>query len=110
MKTTIKIIIGLIILIGLSSCQKGCQRLSKNWQTTERFYHIEQYSGGELIKTYEFQGILNDSENSDGYYFYDVKNRLVEISGDLFIISTKDKYMMYEGDYDFTDPIREKYE
>jgi hypothetical protein len=96
---TVKIIIGLLLLVTLASCQRSCERLNKQMQTSDRFYHIEQYSGGVLINVFEFSGILNDSENSDGYYFYDSKNRLVELSGDLLIISTKDKYMIYNDDY-----------
>jgi hypothetical protein len=53
-----------------------------------RNYHIEQYSGGRLIQVYDFHGALNDSENSDGYYFFQ-KDTLVEISGDIVIKSWK---------------------
>lgn len=96
---TIKIIFVLLLMLSLTACQKSCQQWNKSFQTTERYYHIDQYSGGILINTFEFKGILNDSEHSDGYYFYDEKNRLVEVSGDLFIISTKDKYLVYNNDY-----------
>ena len=87
MKTNKIIIVGISLLI-LSSCQKPFEYFKKNYQTTKRNYSIKQYSGGVLIGTYEFRGTLNDSEGSDGYYFYKGKE-LVEISGDIIIKSTK---------------------
>ena len=62
--------------------------MKKHYQTTDRNYHIEQYSGGKLIATYDFVGTLNDSEGSDGYCFYK-SDTLIELSGDLIIKSTK---------------------
>ena len=78
----------IIATISLSSCQKTWESLKKGLQTTDRNYEIEQYSGGRLIAVYKFRGILNDSEGSDGCYFYK-GDTLVELSGDLIIKSTK---------------------
>lgn len=77
------------ILIGLltASCQKSCTAMQKRYSGS-RNYHVEQYSGGQLIKVYDFYGALNDSQNSDGYYFFQ-KDTLVEISGDIVIKSWK---------------------
>jgi hypothetical protein len=72
----------------LSSCQRFAERFKKGFQTTDRNYIIEQFSGGKLIKTYSFKGTLNDSEGSDGFYFYN-GDTLVELSGELIIKSTK---------------------
>lgn len=86
-----KIKILLLILIAgaiFTSCRKGIESIRKGFQTSNRNYQIELYSGGKLIKTYEFRGILNDAENSDGYYFYK-NDTLIEISGDLEIKSVK---------------------
>lgn len=77
-----------IAAISLASCQKGWESLKKNIQTSDRNYEIEQYSGGKLIATHKFKGTLNDSENSDGVYFYK-GDTLIELSGDLIIKSTK---------------------
>jgi hypothetical protein len=85
MKTKI-LFIGSILL--LSSCQKKIEGFKKNFQTTDRDYVIEQFSGGKLVKTYKFTGTLNDSKGSDGFYFYN-RDTLVELSGDLIIKSTK---------------------
>jgi len=84
-----KKIMGLIIAVMLfSSCQKELEGMKKNFQTTNRHYHVEQYSGGVLIAEYDFVGTLNDSENSDGYYFTE-GDTLIEISGDIIVKSYK---------------------
>ena len=82
------LLIGMLIMVSMTSCQKSWEKIRKNTQTTNRNYVIDQYSGGVLIGHYEFRGMLNDSDGSDGYYYYDGKT-LVEISGDLVIRSTK---------------------
>ena len=77
------------LLLGSTvSCQRSWERIRKKTQTSNRNYVIDQYSGGILVGHYEFSGILNDSEGSDGYYFYQDKV-LIELSGDLVIKSTK---------------------
>jgi len=83
----IKIVVFIIAIMLLTSCQKSIESFKKGFQTTDRNYIIEQYSGGELIGKYKFKGTLNDSENSDGYYFFE-QDTLVEISGDIIIRST----------------------
>ena len=82
------LLIGILAMVSMTSCQKSFERIRKNTQTSNRDYVIDQYSGGVLIGHYEFRGMLNDSDGSDGYYFYEGKE-LVELSGDLVIISTK---------------------
>jgi hypothetical protein len=84
MKTKLLFISSILLL---SSCQKSIEGFKKNFQTTDRDYVIEQFSGGKLVKTYKFTGTLNDSEGSDGFYFYN-RDTLVELSGDLIIKST----------------------
>ena len=83
-----KIFILLLILVSVSffSCKRGLQKFERGFQATNRTYHIEQYSGGLLIEIYDFEGILNNSENSDGYYFFK-NDTLIEVSGDLIIKS-----------------------
>lgn len=78
----------IIAALTLSSCQKTWESLKKDIQTTDRNYEIEQYSGGKLIATHKFKGTLNDSEGSDGVYFYK-GDTLIELSGDMIIKSTK---------------------
>jgi|688.fasta_scaffold632848_1 hypothetical protein len=84
MKTKLLFISSILLL---SSCQKSIEGFKKNFQTTDRDYVIEQFSGGKLVKTYKFTGTLNDSKGSDGFYFYN-RDTLVELSGDLIIKST----------------------
>ena len=79
----------LALLLGSTvSCKRAWERVRKKTQTSDRNYVIDQYSGGVLVGHYEFNGMLNDSEGSDGYYFYQDKT-LIELSGDLVIKSTK---------------------
>ena len=78
------IIIALLFMTGCT--QRSCAKLQKRWQTSEREYHIRQYSGGKCVGEYKFHGILNDAEGSDGYYFFK-GDSLVEVSGDLTIKS-----------------------
>jgi len=85
MKSKLLFIVAILLL---SSCQRFAERFKKGFQTTDRNYIIEQFSGGKLIKTYSFKGTLNDSEGSDGFYFYN-GDTLVELSGELIIKSTK---------------------
>ena len=84
MKTKLLFISSILLL---SSCQKSIEGFKKNFQTTDRDYVIEQFSGGKLVKTYKFTSTLNDSKGSDGFYFYN-RDTLVELSGDLIIKST----------------------
>ena len=81
MKRKILFMLAILLALGLSSCQKEWQSLRKGVQTSKRNYTIKQYSGGVLIGEYTFKGMLNDSEGSDGYYFY-LGDELVEVSGD----------------------------
>ena len=44
------------------------------------------FSGGDTVFVDKFKGIVNNSENSDGIYYY--KNGvLIEISGDYIVTS-----------------------
>lgn len=81
-----KVILFIALAVSLSSCQRGCTAARRNWQSSSRSYHIEQYSGGKLIKQFDFSGILNNQEHSDGYYWYK-GDTLFEVSGDIFVYS-----------------------
>lgn len=76
---------GLVLL--LSSCQRGCTSLERDFQTSERNYEIVVFSGGDTVFVDKFKGIVNNSEHSDGIYYYNSNNELVEISGDYVIHS-----------------------
>jgi hypothetical protein len=77
----------IIILMFMTGCtERGCQRWNKNHQYSDRHYHVKQYSGGVCVGEYDFKGIINDSEGSDGYYFFR-GDTLIEVSGDLSIKS-----------------------
>ncbi len=81
-----KLLIFLLALVFAACSTKGCTRMNKEWQMSDRTYIVKQYSGGKLIGEYKFEGILNDSEGSDGYYFFK-GDSLIEVSGDLIIKS-----------------------
>ncbi len=78
----------LLILALFCSCERSCQQLDRSLQTTSRDYEIIVYSGGRPVFHDEFRGIINDSENSDGIYYYK-GDTLVEISGDYIYKSLK---------------------
>lgn len=76
------------MMLALTGCTpRGCQKVSRTLQFSERNYIIKQYSGGKLVGQYNFRGILNNEEHSDGYYFFK-GDTLIEVSGDLTIKST----------------------
>jgi hypothetical protein len=85
-----KITITAIILcsIGLASCQRGCSSLNRMFQVSERNYEIIMFSGGDTVFHDSFIGILNNSEGSDGVYYYK-DGKLIEISGDYVVNSDK---------------------
>ena len=69
----------------LTSCARTCQKLERSTiDNHEHQMRVSLYSGGQVVKTWEFKGIINNSENSDGYFFY-YNNKLVEVSGDVVI-------------------------
>lgn len=73
-------------IITLTSCQRGCSKLSRTYEVSERFYTITMFSGGDTVFTDTFKGIVNNSESSDGVYYYKGEN-LIEVSGDYVIKS-----------------------
>lgn len=81
-----RFIVIIAVALLLSSCQRGCERMEKNLQTSKRNYTIIVYSGGKEIHKDTFTGILNGSEGSDGYY-YTKDGKLIEVSGDCVISS-----------------------
>ena len=77
----------IVSILLLSSCQRACTRFNKKIQTAERNYQITMYSGGKVVFQDRFRGIINDSEGSDGMYYYK-GDTLVEVSRDYIIKST----------------------
>lgn len=82
-----KLIILLVVVLSLSSCKRWWNTVDRSIQITDKYYEINVYSGGKIIFTDKFKGIVNNSANSDGVYYYNSKNELVEISGDYIITS-----------------------
>lgn len=79
------IFIYLFILFTLTSCERTFQGCGRTLETTSKHQiRVTLYSGGEAVKQWEFSGIVNNQENTDGFYFY-YENKLVEVSGDILI-------------------------
>jgi len=70
----------------LTSCQRSCSKLSRGIQVSERDYTVVMFSGGDTVFVDKFHGIVNNSEYSDGIYYYK-DNTLIEVSGDYVITS-----------------------
>lgn len=82
-----KSILIIVVSILLSSCQRSCTKFERSIQTSERDYTITLFSGGDTVYTDSFRGIVNNSEHSDGIYYYK-NNELFEVSGD-YVIKSK---------------------
>lgn len=81
-----KKIIVLSVALLLTGCQRGCTKIERTFQTSERDYSLVMFSGGDTVYVDTFRGIVNNSEHSDGIYYY--KNGLlIEVSGDYVITS-----------------------
>lgn len=82
-----KLIPIILIAVMLSGCARSCQSIDRAF--TDNKAHevkITMYSGGDTVYHEHLKsGIVNNSEQSDGCYFYDSKNKLVELSGDVVI-------------------------
>lgn len=78
-------LLAIIAVISLSSCARSCQSFSRNFSdNVSSDVRVTFYSGGQIIKVYEFHGIVSNSKNSDGYFFY-YKGKGVEVSGDVLV-------------------------
>jgi hypothetical protein len=77
-----------ISLVALASCNEMEQQRLKRQTSEKRTYHIALYSGGNMVFMDSFYGILNNSEHSDGYYYYK-GDSLIEVSGDCVIKSVE---------------------
>lgn len=82
-----KAILFLLLVIGLSSCQRSCQKMRRQYQASKRTYYIEVYSGGKLIHSETFNGVITEEEGNGAYYYKG--DTLVEISGDYILKSVR---------------------
>lgn len=81
------IIISILTILSMYSCQRGCTSVKRSLQTVDRDYTIVLFSGGDTVFVDSFRGIVNNSKESDGIYYY--KNgQLIEVSGD-YVIKSK---------------------
>ena len=70
----------LLLVLSMTGCQRSCTQIERSIQTSERNYEVIMFSGGDTVFIDKFKGIINNSEHSDGIYYY--KNDiLVEVSG-----------------------------
>lgn len=81
-----RLLIIALIALTFSSCQRGCTAFNRNFEVTERDYKLVMFSGGDTVFTDSFRGIVNNSKDSDGIYYYK-DGKLVEVSGDYILTS-----------------------
>lgn len=86
MKSRIKYLSIVALCVTLSGCARECEEQRRSNQVGSRNYHIVQYSGSTVVNEWNFKGLLNNQEKSDGFYFYK-GDTLIEISGTLVIAS-----------------------
>ena len=86
----------LFILIGISliltSCQRGCTKMSRAVEVGDRNYSIIMFSGGDTVFVDHFRGMVNNSESSDGIYYFK-GDKLIEVSGDYVITSDDEEFV-----------------
>lgn len=75
-----------ICLVSLTGCARKCESISRKYQAGDKPNIVRHFSGGQLIREWRFNGIVNSSESSDGYYFT-IGDTLYEVSGDVQIIT-----------------------
>lgn len=80
----LKIAVIAMLMIALSSCQRGCQSFERSFQSSKLHYDIKVYSGGQCIYHDNITTIVNNSEHSDGVYYYK-GDTLVELCGQYVI-------------------------
>lgn len=73
-----------VVAISSSSCARGCSSLSRSVQVGDMDYEIIMYSGGDTVFYDKLRTIINNSESSDGIYYYK-GDTLIEVSGDYVV-------------------------
>jgi len=81
-----KLLIYLVLCTGLAGCARSCEGCNRDLQMGSRTYEVIMYSGGDTVFYDKFNGIVNNSENSDGCYYHK-GDTLIEVSGDYIIKS-----------------------
>lgn len=82
-----RIVLLVLMSLMMAGCARTCNNFSRKFSGVQN-YHIRQYSGGVLIGEYRFKGVLDNQNNSDGFFFFK-GDTLIELSGDLIIESHK---------------------
>jgi hypothetical protein len=82
-----KLVPVILIALMLSGCARSCQSLDRNvFDNLSHELKITVYSGGDTIyHSHLKKAIINSSESSDGYFFYNNEGKLIEVSGDIVI-------------------------
>lgn len=70
----------------MTGCQRGCQTMDRQFQSSSRKYEVKMYSGGKVVFTDTFTGIVNEAKGSDGIFYFK-GDSLIEVSGDYIIKS-----------------------
>ncbi|KKN79238.1 hypothetical protein LCGC14_0342560 [marine sediment metagenome] len=79
-----KLIFVILIALTITGCARSCDDFERTTQGNAD-YQVIQYSGGVVVGQWSFNGIVNSSLSSDGYYFI-INDRMIEVSGTIKII------------------------
>lgn len=71
-----------------SSCARSCTSFNHSFQTGPRSYEVIMYSGGDTVFYDKFRAIVNNSNGSDGIFYFK-NDTLIEVSGDYILKSIK---------------------
>jgi hypothetical protein len=78
-----QILIYVLMAVMLTSCARGCQDWNRKTVSNHaQNVRVSLYSGGEVVKVWEFHGIVNNDANSIFFYY---EGKLVEVDGDVLI-------------------------
>jgi len=78
-----QILVLFFMAVTLSSCARGCQDWNRKTVSNHaQNVRVSLYSGGQVVKTWEFNGIVNNDANSIFFYY---NGKLVEVDGDVLI-------------------------
>jgi hypothetical protein len=83
-----KLILILCVAVTLTGCSRGCSKMERSFEVGERDYEITMFSGGDTVFYDSFRGIVNNSEASDGVFYFKGE-ALIEVSGD-YVITSKE--------------------
>jgi len=90
MKNLVKYLVLIIIVLSMSGCARVFEQWGRSVESSAD-YRIVRHNGGEITAIWDFNGLPNSADNSDGYYF-EFDGNTVEVSGDVDIYRNANEY------------------